>query len=131
MTGNAILRGVVIPFGTLLLGFFVFFVAGMLRGLGPLDAQTATWVFGGLWVGAPVVGGLLSSELGVSQSALTGVWPLHGLRHRPDVDTNGWYVSSGEYSDSPDFFLPLHVEHAAERIPAVLAYLSLPLASGS
>ena len=66
------------------------------------------------------------SKLGVSRSALTRDWPLHGLRHRPEHGTNGWYVWSGEFSQSPEFFLPLHVEHLAERIPEVVAYLALP-----
>jgi len=66
------------------------------------------------------------TKLGVSRSALAGEWPLHGLRHNPELDTNGWYIWSGEFSDTPDFFVPLHVEHVAERIPAVAAYLGLP-----
>jgi hypothetical protein len=65
-------------------------------------------------------------KLGVSRGALAGEWPLHGLRHRPEPGTCGWYIWSGDWSDSPDFFSPLHVEHVAEQIPAADAYLSLP-----
>lgn len=68
----------------------------------------------------------LGTKLGVSRSALAGDWPLHGLRHRPEGGTNGWYLWSGEYSDSSDFFLPLHIEHVADHVPAAIGYLSLP-----
>lgn len=44
-----------------------------------------------------------NSKVGVSQSALAGELPLHGLRHRPASDTNGWYLWAGEYSDAEDF----------------------------
>jgi hypothetical protein len=66
------------------------------------------------------------SKLGVSESALSGQWPMHGLRHRPSPNTNGWFIWSGEYSDADDFFLPLHIEHAEDRIPAAAPYLALP-----
>jgi hypothetical protein len=69
---------------------------------------------------------LPGTKLGVSGAALAGQWPLHGLRHRAEGDSNGWYIWSGEFSESPDFFLPLHIEHVAERIPAAAAYLALP-----
>src|SRR3954468_13469571 len=66
------------------------------------------------------------AKLGVSRSALEGEWPLHGLRHRAEHGTSGWYLWAGEYSADPDFFVPLHVEHIAERLPAAVQYLSLP-----
>lgn len=66
------------------------------------------------------------SKVGVSQSALAGELPLHGLRHRPAGDTNGWYLWAGEFSDAEDFFAPLHVEHLVERLPVVVPYLGLP-----
>lgn len=65
-------------------------------------------------------------KIGVSVSALHGEWPLNGLRHQPEGDTNGWYIWSGEFSDAADFFLPLHTKHVDERIPAILPYLALP-----
>lgn len=67
-----------------------------------------------------------ASKLGVSESALSGEWPLHGLRHRPDPLTNGWFIWSGEYSDADDFFVPLHFEHVEDRLPAAAPYLALP-----
>jgi hypothetical protein len=65
-------------------------------------------------------------KLGVSDSALSGRWPMHGLRHRPSPSTNGWFIWSGEYSDADDFFLPLPIEHVEDRIPAAAPYLALP-----
>ena len=64
-----------------------------------------------------------ASKIGVS---LSGEWPLHGLRHRPDRLTNGWFIWSGEYSDADDFFVPLHFEHVEDRLPAAAPYLALP-----
>jgi hypothetical protein len=66
------------------------------------------------------------SRISVAQGALEGRWPLHALRH-PVVGTqNGWYVWSGELSDAEDFFAPMHVEHLAEKLPAIVPYLWLP-----
>ena len=70
MTGNAILRGVMIPFGILFLAFAVLFVAGMRGSLGPLDLATAQWFILGLWIAAPVVGGLVSRGLTDREIAL-------------------------------------------------------------
>src|SRR5918999_3400933 len=66
------------------------------------------------------------TTLGVSRSALSGEWPLHGLRHPPDRATNGWYVWSGDLSEDPDFFAPLHVEHVPDQLPAIMRFLPLP-----
>ena len=51
---------------------------------------------------------------------------IHGLRHPPEGDTTGWYIWRGEWSESGDFFEPLHAWHLAERLPEVLPYLALP-----
>jgi hypothetical protein len=41
-------------------------------------------------------------------------------------DTCGWYLWAGEgFSEAPDFFEPLHVDHLVGRCPAVLPYLAL------
>ena len=66
-------------------------------------------------------------KLGISRSALEGMQPLNGLRHPPEGGTCGWYIWGGtEWSDAPDFFLPLHVTHLARDCPKVLPYLGLP-----
>ena len=51
---------------------------------------------------------------------------IHGLRQPPEGDTTGWYIWRGEYSESGDFFEPLHTWHLADRLPEVLPYLALP-----
>jgi hypothetical protein len=63
MTGTAILRGVVVPFGILALAFRIDLFAGESGSLGPLDPATAQWVILGFWIAAPVVGGLASRAL--------------------------------------------------------------------
>jgi hypothetical protein len=47
-------------------------------------------------------------RMGVSRSLLAGdwEWPIHGLRHKPEAGTSGWYCWTGELSDAPDFFVP-------------------------
>lgn len=65
------------------------------------------------------------SRLGISEGALRGSEPLHGLRQRAD-GLSTWYIWSGEYSDSNDFFRSIHYEHVAEHRPEALAYLALP-----
>jgi len=65
-------------------------------------------------------------KLGISREALDGALPLHGLRHLPANGTCGWYIWAGEYSEDPNFFLPLHVSHLASRRPDAAELLSLP-----
>jgi hypothetical protein len=49
-----------------------------------------------------------------------GEGPIHGLRHRPECDTAGWYIWRGEFSDADDFFLPLHASQLKDGLPEVL-----------
>jgi len=65
-------------------------------------------------------------KIGVSESALRGELPLHGLRHRPESGTTGWFIWAGDWSGDPDFFKPLHLSHLTEDSPAVLPFLALP-----
>ncbi len=65
-------------------------------------------------------------KVGISLNVKEGTEPIiHALRHFPEGDTTGWYIWAGEYSDDPDFFKPLHVEHLGEWCPLVLPYLGL------
>lgn len=64
-------------------------------------------------------------KVGISDQALHGALPLHGLRHHPRDDTTGWYIWSGEYSTDPDFFKPLHVQHLVEAGSPVTRFLGL------
>lgn len=66
------------------------------------------------------------SKLGFALST-KGLTPMNGLRHPPQGDTNGWYLWCGEqYSDSADFFRPLHTKHIYEEFPEVAKLLGLP-----
>jgi hypothetical protein len=77
------------------------------------------------WAGVDPVAPLPRSKLGLAIASL-GSGPIHGLRHPPTEDTNGWYIWCGELSEADDFFSPLHVEHLAEYLPSAVEYLSLP-----
>ena len=65
------------------------------------------------------------SKLGVALQTL-GQTPIHGLRHPPVGETNGWYIWAGEYSSDKDFFKPLHASHVIQRLPEVDKFLGLP-----
>jgi hypothetical protein len=65
------------------------------------------------------------SKLGIAVETL-GQTPIHGLRHPPVGDTNGWYIWAGEYSSDKDFFKPMHASHLTERLPEVVRFLGLP-----
>ncbi|WP_285060263.1 immunity protein Imm33 domain-containing protein [Pedobacter ginsengisoli] len=65
-------------------------------------------------------------KVGISKNVLEGAWPLNGMRHPLEGDTTGWYIWSGEdFSQAPDFFVPMHVEHLEQICPSVLKYLGL------
>ena len=66
------------------------------------------------------------SKLGISRNVKNGSYPIHGLRHAPEAETCGWYIYTGEFSDDPNFFEPLHVMHLDERCAEILPYLGLP-----
>lgn len=66
-------------------------------------------------------------KVGISMNVKGGILPINGLRIAPSGDTTGWYIWAGEsFSDDPDFFLPVHVEHLLGWCPAVIKYLGLP-----
>lgn len=65
-------------------------------------------------------------KIGISLNVKEGVYPINGLRHPVSGDTTGWYIWAGEkFSDDPNFFVPLHVEHLNEWCPEVIKYLGL------
>lgn len=68
----------------------------------------------------------LNLKVGISLNVKDGSRPLHGLRIKEEGGTCGWYIWSGEWSDDPDFFVPLHAIHLKEWAPIVLPYLGLP-----
>ncbi|MCL9780967.1 hypothetical protein M9194_05915 [Vibrio sp. S4M6] len=68
----------------------------------------------------------LSLKIGISQAVLDGERPINGVRVKEENGTSGWYFWAGEWSDDPDFFLPLHGTHLSKHAEIVLPYLALP-----
>lgn len=75
--------------------------------------------------GAAFVGAPSDLKIGISESVRKGIEPINGLRYFPKGDTAGWYIWAGEYSDSPDFFKPLHIEHLQEWNILIMPFLGL------
>jgi hypothetical protein len=75
--------------------------------------------------GVPFIESPKYLKVGISLNVKEGTLPINGLRHNPIGDTTGWYIWAGEYSDDPDFFKPLHVEHIKDWIPWLEKYLGL------
>lgn len=51
--------------------------------------------------------------------------PIHGLRHPKEKGTTGWYIWTGEYSESEDFFKPMCAEHLLQIRPDLIKYFGL------
>ncbi|MEV8471783.1 hypothetical protein [Ralstonia sp. UNC404CL21Col] len=57
-------------------------------------------------------------KVGVSRNVRERLRPLNGLQLKLEGETSGWYIWAGEqFSESPDFFVPLHVSHLLEWAP--------------
>ena len=66
-------------------------------------------------------------KVGISKIFEKNKLPINGLRHPPEKDTAGWYIWSGEeFSEDPDFFLPIHTKHLKIICPQIIKYLGLP-----
>ena len=63
-------------------------------------------------------------KLGIALKSLTKS-PIYGVRRARKDDTCGWYLWAGEFSDSEDFFSPMHVGHISEILPIAQKYLAL------
>ncbi|MGF7034418.1 hypothetical protein J2T17_005369 [Paenibacillus mucilaginosus] len=64
--------------------------------------------------------------LGIARNAKERLLPINGLRHTPETGTSGWFIWAGEeFSEDPDFFVPMHVRHIEEREPQLMKYLGL------
>lgn len=67
-----------------------------------------------------------SLKVGVSNDLFSGAMPFNGLRHTPELGTTGWFLWSGiEFSNDPDFFVPVHLYHLLERNSLILQFLGL------
>jgi len=65
-------------------------------------------------------------KVGIAFNVKEGLMPINGLRHPIEGDTSGWYIWAGEeFSEDPNFFIPLHIEHLADWCPEVIKYLGL------
>jgi hypothetical protein len=75
----------------------------------------------------PFVSSPFELKIGIARNIKDGIMPINGLRHPLEGDTTGWYIWAGEeFSEDPDFFVPLHIEHLEQWAPLVLKYLGLP-----
>jgi len=68
------------------------------------------------------------SRVGIAPNARQSeLWPLNGLRHRPEHGTSGWYIWRGEHlSQADDFFESLHTSHLSGWCPDAIRFLGLP-----
>lgn len=65
-------------------------------------------------------------KVGISLNVKENLQPINGLRHPLEGDTSGWYIWAGEqFSEDPNFFVPLHIEHLPDWCPQVIKYLGL------
>ena len=67
-------------------------------------------------------------KIGISKNIINGNFPMpiNGLRHPSENGTAGWYIWAGDYSNNPDFFQAIHIEHINQYFPVILKYLGLP-----
>lgn len=68
----------------------------------------------------------LGLKVGVSINLKGVLRPINGLRVREENGTSGWYIWVGEWSNDPDFFVPLHGEHLKTWAEIIMPYLGLP-----
>ena len=67
------------------------------------------------------------AKIGVASNVRSGLQPINGFRHQPEVGTTGWFVYAGEeLSTDPDYFSPLHISHVQDWCPEIEPYLALP-----
>ena len=52
--------------------------------------------------------------------------PIHGVRVRSEGDASGWLIWGGEWSDAPDCFVALPVDHWKKLRPSAVPCLLLP-----
>lgn len=53
--------------------------------------------------------------------------PIYGCRVKVTENENiSWFFHCGEYSDTDDFYSPIHTSHLETLLPFVIPYLYLP-----
>jgi hypothetical protein len=66
------------------------------------------------------------SKVGIALQTMDRT-PINGVRTPPTETTCGWYIYAGdEWSDDPDFYKPICVEHMGEYCKFALPFLALP-----
>jgi hypothetical protein len=69
----------------------------------------------------------LQDKVGIAENVKSDALPLNGVRIAPGTgETTGWYIWRGDWSDDPDFFIPVHAQHLLEFCPEAVPYLALP-----
>ena len=51
--------------------------------------------------------------------------PINGLRHPKEGNATGWYIWTGKYSESEDFFKTICAEHLLQIRPQLIKYFGL------
>lgn len=65
--------------------------------------------------------------IGISDTLKEGIMPINGERHLEEGSLTGWFIWAGEeFSESPDFFKPVHISHIEEQYSLIAKYLALP-----
>jgi len=71
-----------------------------------------------------------NSRIGIAIQTLQQI-PIKGCRIPPHGDVCGWYIFGGEeWSDDPDFYQPLCLEHLEDYCPFALPFICLPTGWG-
>lgn len=69
----------------------------------------------------------INKKLRVGVSANLDEDPINGLRHPSEKGTTGWFIWTGDYSESEDFFQPMCAEHLLQLRPDIIKYLGLDI----
>jgi hypothetical protein len=67
----------------------------------------------------------INKKLRVGVSSNLDKDPINGLRYPNDQRTTGWFIWTGEYSESESFFQPMCAEHLLQIRPDIIKYLGL------
>ena len=67
----------------------------------------------------------INKKLRVGASANLDKDPINGLRHPHEKGTTGWFIWTGDYSESDDFFRPMCAERLLQIRPDIIKYLGL------
>ncbi len=69
----------------------------------------------------------INNKLMIGVGSDLNIDPIHGLRHPKEKGTTGWYIWTGEYMESSDFFQPFCAEHLLQIRPDLIKYFGLDI----